>query len=268
MHYLMLISEKPQMLFQTELLIRSVKKFAKNKPSYFSIVVNGEERINSIVYPSLTKGTINNKYIASNAEIWKSPYFWEIPIPNRWFIEPKSEKCVFIDADVIACRDLEELYNLDENFFHGVQAHMNPLSNSEWFSLGLNEEKIKKLNYFNMGMLVVPSKYLKIIGEGMMKVLQNIIDKFPNRYYYSAQIAVSKALYDLQIPTNHLPEIFNWYDAKPPKNLNEIIFLHYFMNRGHVINLKEINTKANEYTKMIGQIANDVFKSSVKKTFL
>jgi len=256
----MLISEKPEMLFQTELLIRSVKKFSQNRISHFSIVVNGEQDTSSIVYPSLTRGTIRNKYIAANAEIWRSPYYWEIPIPHRWFIEPKSDTCVFIDADVIACGDLEPLYNLDKNVFHGVPAYKNHLSEKDWADLDVRETS----NYFNMGMLVVPSKYLRVIGEAMMNIMDDVLRNYHEHYYFAGQIAVTKALHDLQIEVNHLPSQFNWYDLNFPQNLDNILFLHYISNKNQVLN-SNIDRSKNEYLDIIGRTVIDVFN---RKLFL
>jgi len=260
------------MLFQTELLIRSVKKYSSHRHSFFSVVVNGSMQ-SPIVAPNLSPGHVNNEYINRNADIWYSPYYWSIPIPHRWYIEPKSETCVLIDADIIACRDISPIYQIDLSIFHGVLAYTNPLSASDWGSLGIdglysvNQYKKRNgmvhyenryedgmpLSYFNMGMLVVPSRYLRAIGERMLVITSHIINKYPELYYFAGQIAVAKALYDLQIPTNQLPNIFNWYDILDPIGLDKIIFLHYFSNRKHITNWA-INCTNNEYCDLIKRV--------------
>jgi hypothetical protein len=231
MHFLMMISDDSTMIYQTEMLIRSVKKFAPG-PSEFSIVVNGQAVVPTTemwirrATAEVVPGQLKNGYISSNAEILFCPYHWRTYTPSRWFIKPKSETCVFIDADMLACCDLTPLYELDKNTVHGVAAFNWHLGEDHWKSLGLNQDEIQY--YFNFGMLVVPAKYMTAIGNQMLDMLPKMLHEHS---YHAGQISLALSLKKLGIPRNSLPNKFNWYDTLLPDNLDEIILLHYFCNR-------------------------------------
>lgn len=252
-HFLMLISETPEMLFRTEFLIRSIKRFSKDFPVFFSIVVNGYSDTH-LIKPCLSKGRVDNSYIVKNAEILRSPFKWHLPIPHRWFVEPKSEVCVFIDADMIACQKLDSLFDLDKGVFHGVEAYKNHLTLQEWRSLGIE----KDLRYFNFGMLVVPSHQLRAIGECLLEITKEVVEAYKSHYYFAAQIALAKAIHILNIQTNCLPKTFNWFDLWPESDLSQILFLHY-MNNKHYIKSHNIPVGKNSYVDLAHKISNQVF---------
>lgn len=248
----MLISEKKDMIFQTEFLIRSIKKFSGFRSTQFSVVVNGDVRT-AIVEPSLTKGSVDNRYVMRNADVWRSPYFWSIPIPHRWYIEPKSETCVMIDVDMIACKDISPIFNLDKKVFYGVNAYKKFFSLEDWRKVG-----VEKVNYFNFGLLIVPSEKMRIIGESLLNNVKIVTENYKNYYYFAAQIALTKTLYELQLDVEALPREFNWYDMRKEENLNDIIFLHYMSNRKYVKD-KNIMIGKNGYLNLINSVAAQVF---------
>jgi lipopolysaccharide biosynthesis glycosyltransferase len=246
------------MKFQAETLMRSIMYFSK-QDVYFTIVVNGECS-GPIKKPmKLSKSNIDNSFISKHAEVLSCPYHWLVPTPSRWFVEPKAETCVLIDADMIACKDISPLFDLDKKCIHGVTAFDStsniPISNSNWQPLGLSQSDWRSLGffdnndykyYFNFGMLVVPSEYMLTIGNMMMDVLLVVLCKFKKYEYFAAQISLAYVLKNSGINKNVLPQEFNWYDLLPEKNLDNILFLHYMNNKKFFVDLKSsLNLESN-----------------------
>lgn len=241
------------MKFQTEILMRSIIGFS-NQDVYFTIVVNGEcsGPINKPI--KLSKSNIDNLFISKHAEILSCPYHWLVPVPSRWFVEPKAETCVLIDADVIACKDVSPLFDLDKNCIHGVTAYKVPMNEFDWRSLGFFGNNDYKY-YFNFGMLVIPSKYMLTIGNMMMDVLPVVLCKFKKYEYFAAQISLAYVLKNSGLNSNVLPQEFNWYDLLPEENLDNILFLHYMSNRKFFVDLEgSLDLQHNNYTKKISDL--------------
>lgn len=274
-HFLLVISDTCEMKFHAETLMRSIMYFSKQHV-YFTIVVNGEcsGPINKPI--KLSKSNIDNLFISEHAEILSCPYHWLVPAPSRWFVEPKAETCVFIDADMIACKDISPLFNLDKKSIHGVTAYNVPISRFDLQSLGLFNSNDYKY-YFNFGMLVVPSEYMLTIGNMMMDVLPVVLCKFKKYEYFAAQISLAYVLNNSGLNKNILSQEFNWYDFLPEKNLDDILFLHYINNKKFFVNLEgslnsKINLKGlldlktplesqhNNYTKKIRNIIEMLYK--------
>lgn len=252
-HFLLLISDTSEMKFQAETLMRSIMYFSK-KDVYFTIVVNGECS-GPIKKPiKLSKSNIDNPFISKHAEILRCLYHWLVPVPSRWFIEPKAETCVLIDADMIACKDISPLFDLDKKCIHGVTAYRVPISRFDWQSLGLFNSNDYKY-YFNFGMLVVPSEHMSTVGNMMMDVLPVILCKFKKFEYFAAQISLAYVLNNLGVNKNVLSQEFNWYDFLPEENLDNILFLHYMNNRKFFVDLKgSLDSHHNNYTKKISNL--------------
>ena len=288
-HFLLVISDTCQMKFQAETLMRSIMYFSK-QDVYFTIVVNGEcsGPINKPI--KLSKSNFDNFFISKHAEVLSCPYHWLVPTPSRWFVEPKAETCVLIDADMIACKDISPLFDLDKKCIYGVTAFdatafTVPISNSNWRSLGFSQSDWRSLGffdnndckyYFNFGMLVVPSEYMLTIGNMMMDVLPVVLCKFKKYEYFAAQISLAYVLKNSSINKNILPQEFNWYDLLPEKNLDNILFLHYMNNKKFFVDLKSsLNLESNfkglldlktplesqydNYTKKISNIIGVIF---------
>jgi len=253
MHFLMMISDTPSMVFQTELLIRSIKNFS-HFPVAFSVVIQGHDE-GPIKNPlPLININHHNKYLSDNAEMLYCPYFWELGAPCRWFIDPQMDTCVLIDVDMIACSDLSPLFELDKDSIHGVTAFKNKVSNEQWESINLLPDD--RQYYFNMGMLIVPSKHLTHIGN-------KLFDVYPEmskiNQYYSGQISFTYIVKEMGLKRNTLPPEFNWYDKQPYPN-SEIIFLHYFSNRHHVTKkIIDSSTHPNKYTELINNTSKKIF---------
>lgn len=269
MHYLLLISDNEQMCFQAELLMRSIMYFSpKDIKNNFSVVVNGNKSGSLGNCVSLSKYNTSNSFINKNAEVFCCNYHWIVPTPSRWFLEPKDKNCVLIDSDMIACKDLTPLYDLKKDCFYGVPAFKIPMTQREWSQIGFFN-KIDFLNYFNFGMLVVPSDLMRVIGEMMLNILPVILKKFKKYEYFSAQVALAYILKNLQVKKEILSKNFNFYDINQlsfvddKSELDDIIFLHYMKNRRHFVNLKDsIDVKHNEVTKKISSLVNILFNNN------
>ena len=254
MHYLTMISDRPDMIFRVEFLIRSIKRFCP-QPAVFSVVVNGERQSPLGTSLSLSKGRINNKYISDNAEVIHCPYHWSIPAPSRWFVEPKMDNCVFIDADIMACQDLSPLYNLDKEVFHGVTAFRQTMTDDEWSYIGMNHQEL--VHYFNFGLLVVPSRLMRDIGNRMLRNVPMIMNVFRKHQYFAGQIALAYTLKEIGVKRNALDQKFNWYDMlPPPPDMQDILLLHYIINKSSVESWAKMRniSPGNEYAKLIVQM--------------
>lgn len=261
MHYLLTIGTGGNWEFRAELLIKSINHFSYGKRNFFSIVVNGNE-FESFDEIKLTKWSVRNKYLNKQCDIWYSPYIWQLWVPHRWFIEPKCETCVIIDADMIACKDISNIYNLDKDKFYGVKASDKILTEEEWKSLELPEwEKY----YFNFGMLIFPSKIMKSIGEELIKEIDILSNKIFNKTkkYFIEQIALALVLKRSIISVNSLDNKFNWFEFNPYRE--DIVFLHYLYSRCSFFNVDDILDFPNEnqYKNLIKRSVKDFyFKNS------
>jgi hypothetical protein len=246
----MMVSENKKMIFQAEILVKTIKKFSKGKPTEFTLIIQGSEKTPLRLPLSLVPYRNSfSPYLQRNIEILYTPHFWELGAPCRWFVEPRSPMCVFIDVDVVACSDLSSMYELDRDMVHGVTAFTAHLDDQEWSSIGLTEEDRK--NYFNMGMVVVPSKNIKEIGKQLFEVYPRMQKKFPEKAYYSGQVSLSYLLKGMKLKLNTLPAKFNWFDARPYSELDETpIFFHYFWrnNKEPDINKLFVNDGSEYYS--------------------
>jgi hypothetical protein len=252
----MMVSENKKMIAQAEVLVKTIKKFSKGKPAEFTLIIQGSEKGPLKIPLSLVAYENGfSTYLQRNIEILYTPHYWELGAPCRWFVKPRRPMCVFIDVDVVACSDLSPMYELDNNVAHGVTAFKTHFDDQEWFSIGLTQEDRK--NYFNMGMVVIPSEHIKEIGSRLFEVYPDIQNKFPEKAYYSGQISLTYILKSMKIKSNCLPSKFNWFDAKPYDEMKETpIFLHYFWR-----NNKDPNS--NNLMTDIDSFYGNVFKKSV-----
>ena len=259
MHYLLMVSNEKSMLFRAELLIRSIKKFSYNKPVVFSLVINGTQNSEIDKNLKLIDCTVENDYISKNSSVFYCPYHWKIPFPSRWLIDPKMETCIFIDADVIACNDLSQLYNLEKNKIHGVTAFDNKILSSEkWKKIGFFEDDLK--NYFNYGVVIVPSKYVSNIGKEILNNFLKIKNIFKEQEYFTGQITLAYVLKKMNLPVNILPNKFNHVDMLLPNKIEEIIFLHYILNKKNISKISDLFIRSeNKYMELIRKTANKIY---------
>jgi len=258
-----MISNDPGMIFRLELLIKSIKLFS-SKNVFFSVVINGNEKKLFNKKIKLETTTIGNKYISKNSDLYFCPYHWSIPYPSRWFIDPKEDMCVFIDADMVACSSTDDLYKLEKNMIHGVSAYQVHLEKKEWEALGLFEFNVR--NYINFGMVVVPSYLKNQIGDEMLKCVPKVFNFFKNKRYFSGQVALACAMQNLNLKINILPKKFNWYDTWPAGKTEEIIFLHYFNKKDGTNSAEQITYNKNKDKYF--HIINEILQKTSNKTFM
>lgn len=262
MHFLFLISENANMCFQTELLMRSILYFSPHgSDTKFSVIVNGDKS-GPIKNPlKIINHKLKNSFINKHAEVLSCEYHWLVPAPSRWFINPRCKSCVFIDVDMIACRNLFPLYNLKKNFIYGVNSIKIPMNQKEWERLGFFSKSDFKY-YFNFGMLVVPSYLMLKIGNMLMTILPVILQKFKKYEYFAAQIALACVLKKLKIKKIVLPRNFNYVDTPnhDDDNFDDILFLHYVHNRKYYKNFQShLTVEENVYTKKINEIIKKIY---------
>lgn len=258
MHYLMMVSETPSMMYQAETLVRTIKKFSHNKPVEFTLILQGYDKGPiKLPLPMVKIDKISCEYLQRNVEIVYTPYYWELGAPCRWFVEPRRSMCVFIDVDVVACSDLSLMYELDQDAIHGVKAMIPHLNDEQWDSIGLN--KHDREFYFNMGMVIVPSKHIKEIGTKLFEIYPKMQELFPKKSYYAGQISLTYIVKQMGLKRNSLPKKFNWFDMRPYCQMKEKpIFFHYFINRNKHDNEKlALRDNANvDYKRLFDEAVN------------
>jgi hypothetical protein len=262
----MMVSENQTMLEQCDLLVKSIRFFSKNK-TYFSIVLQGNDTKPPLFANKIEKIDINknyknffncniSNYLIKKVEFYFSPQIWTLGMPCRWFVNPKSENCVMIDVDMIACNDLSPLYNLNKNVIHGVRAiNKKIIKKEDWLKIGFSEEDIKNY-YINFGLIVVPSIYLEKIG---IELFENYNRMKKLHEYCAGQLALAYCIKKLNIKLNLLPSKFNYYDLMRFPGREKIIFIHLLKNK-HAYKQTEIK---NEYVKLVHTI-----KKEIKKIYL
>jgi hypothetical protein len=223
------------MFFQTECLIKSLKRFSKID-FFVTIIITGVESVNLIEiiqkYPILNDVEI----LCSNINYKKHP-------PVRWNVQLKAD-VIFIDCDVLVCNTLQNLSCKDA--ISGVLAHDSPFFMDEWMQI-FNGLKIKFSGetfkttdtkkeipfYVNYGMIMTQTH---IVNE-MRVQLQKNIDKVMSFWktsnsYFVGQIALTVTIEELNIKKEILPVRYNypdysWYDKNYSEELNKMVFYHY-----------------------------------------
>jgi len=268
MHFMLYISESKDMLFRTELLMRSIFYFYQKKDCIkFSIIINGDSSgpIEKPLILSKHWLELKNNFIEENADVFYSKYHWIVSSPARWFLQSKLETCVLIDADVVACKDLTFFFDLEKDYIYGVDAYHVPMGKKEWNMLGFFDKKDFKY-YLNFGMLVIPSKQMRLIGDLLIDIQNDFMKKFKNYEYFMAQISLAFIIKNYNFPFKLLPNNFNYIDCLPDENLNDVVFLHYINNRKHFCNLNDsFYVSHNNYVKKISSLVKILFEDEFHK---
>lgn len=259
MHFVMMISNEDQkggMFKWLENTVKSIKFFSHEQQEiFFTVVLQGESKNypHSFGFENLNLVNQNeiisyysktSSYLMNNVEFYYCDSYWELGMPCRWFVKPRSKICCMIDVDMIACNNLSPLYSLDKEFIHGALAR-----NARWIHTkekvaggGVDEKNLLKIGlsisdlekyYLNFGLVVVPSCFLRIVGEELFSKYRWFKQNIHN--YYAGQFALAHTLKDLDLPLNLLPDVFNYYDKDPVAGReSDILFLHIMQNRGSI----------------------------------
>ena len=77
----MMVSNKKDMIFRMEFLVRSLKKFSPHPDNFFSAIINGEEVRpfdSPLAISEMNKNAIENSYLHKNIEFFYCPYHWTL----------------------------------------------------------------------------------------------------------------------------------------------------------------------------------------------
>lgn len=247
-HFIMMIDKSSWMRKALDCLVRTIKKNCPiDKKVYFSCVFQGNkitiedanienkvnlkpinvEKIEKIIDESFSKS------VRKNVEFYYCPYYWELGIPCRWFVEAKSETCIMIDVDMICCNSINDIFKLDKNKIHACYC----LDNSILYDKNKCYMSLEKY-YVNFGFLVIPSNFLIFIGSKLLKYYSIFQKKFG---YLTGQVVFSyiiKKYFEEKI--NILPNYkYNCYDVIDDerffcyckKNNIDPIFLHLLYSK-------------------------------------
>lgn len=272
-HFAMLISANRRMEFQAELFIRSLEFYGQVTDYFFDLfILEGE--------------TISSEYLRAKTNIvhYKSalPYGYTNPwtITPRWDMEPKSDLCIHVDADILIVSNLQKLFDYcKEPGLYGCIANTPPFSLSKWkaalamFGLALPERMYlykqccgnfqapKETSvcpfYPNNGFLVTHAKYVPRIREEFKRVLATLNDRYRENVYHP-QFSLAIALQILQVPTHVLPNSFNYvttFNYKTPLIYEDIVY-HYDWNATCLGDLQD--------NPLVYKAVRKLFKQSVK----
>jgi hypothetical protein len=155
---------------------------------------------------------------------------------------------LMLDADVLITNDLKPLLNYP-CCFAGLPAHFSPFTELQWDYLfekldilkpnkswkvsysGIVDVDIERIHpYFNSGVMIASSIYMKLIGSIIFKELKRVKSIMNN--WAMDQIITSLALLILDIPRCAIPFRFNFPNETKfikimPNEFSEIKLLHY-----------------------------------------
>lgn len=225
---------------KTKLLEKSIKSLIKNGgiETKVTIVINS----NSSNQKISIFGDVNI--------IEDKSYFRDHP-PTRWFLDQKSEVCLFFDYDILIVSSLKELVEtcLAEQRLCGVMVYDQPIDRNilisafgdcgveykEDSATWVNGRKIPRC--YNYGVLAVPKQIVEKVRSQLdtnIKILNETSKrlKSDDLAYFVGQVALSVTMRQLDIPTKDMPLRYNFpncipeLDRKFPIEKNNIVCYH------------------------------------------
>ena len=123
-------------------------------------------------------------------------------------LKPELDKCLFLDADLIADKDITELYNINiDDFYMGAVADQLPLTENCWAK---RLDLAKNYRYVNPGVILVNLK--KWREENIEdKLFENVV-KYSNLLRFPDQDTLNITLQDKVKNISHI------YNAMPVQN--------------------------------------------------
>lgn len=274
-HFFMSISANERMEFQTELFIKSLEYFGKCTDYFLDIFILEGEFIKSNFIKS--KATIN--YFKPSSTI---DFHFPWGCQPRYSLDPKSEICIHVDADIFVLSNFDKLINYCiEPGFYGSIANDPPFSLTHWrkifktFNMDFptkfylykkncgDFQQSKEFSvcpfYPNNGLLVMHSKYVKSIRSTINEVLFELNKEYRDNYYIT-QVAIAITLQLEKIPVFLLPNEFNFitsYKYKVPLcGTENPAICHY--------NYKTLSVKDLYYHKQTYESAKTMLNSFIK----
>ncbi len=199
-----------------------------------------------------------------------------------WSAPVDTDVVVLVDADTMPIGPLEEILDrvFEERAVAGTVAHFSfptgtgPASMGDWMSLaaGLIErplkfdhtytlaspdepERAKGPFYVNFGVVFIAGSILPLFRARYRALRQSAAERMHDPYF-SAQVALTLAVTDLDLNAIPLPLTYNFpndpsADARYPDALADIRILHYL--RPDVVDRNRIFTGADAYSEFLGQ---------------
>jgi len=274
---IMLSPKKPNMQINAKFCIESIRRFSGFENFYTTLVV-----------PDHEKDHLDSWFYKKKCEVYAYKYNNNFHCPwnfgPRWYIEPKSEFYLALDADVICLNTIASIQKLIKNkSFNAVSAvscpfDLNPFDmwrklfeaaglifpNKTYSYREKRSIKNKSIDdyspfYPNCGVLLLNSCLLKDIKKACPEIVK-IVDRFCRKNYYFPQIVSSLLIYYCNFEINELES--NWNSLETFDNHSpEVIFYHH--NRFSIFEkIKNAHNSNLDLTKKL-----DSIKTSIEKKF-
>lgn len=279
MHYLMTISNIPKMLFQCKCFLDSLK----NSSYEFTLVINNYRNSNSnnLLYEDTTEAVQFKKILGYDVEILFSPIPHSLHPPVRWFVNPRSDFCVFVDSDVLMCSDIDskEINEIKKFDISGLIAHENIENWDEVFNVFNVKNRSKNYRttktkepcpfYINYGVVFVNSNLMceikNILDLNLKKLMKS---KFKSSHYVG-QIALAVTLADLNLNLNSLPLRFNYPDSpnydSHLEELHNIRFFHYLYSKNIFSSYNKLLKDKEYFKKRNLNLVHDIIEKRILK---
>lgn len=270
---LVTISNKKNMIFQSEILRRSLVKNSNLDFNFHLVIVNDGPIGNWIPFynENLYKEIKKNCYtLAKNSFIWKSECHWQDHLPVRWHVPIQSENFLFLDADMIVTGDLSEITENNTHDICGVPTVAQNIPLEIWKDhLGYKNLSIetwkkilieKKCNFtttltnefiptcFNFGFLLFNRLNFLEIRKSFTNNVKNYVNSNLSLEHkkFCAQLALTATILQLEIKFKKLDLKYNLPDFDCFfKHLNNCKVLHYLNSKNissdYFLNMPDLN---------------------------
>jgi hypothetical protein len=268
------ISNKKNMLFQVEVLRRSLVKYS-NLNFNFHVVIVTDRPIGNWI-PHFDKDFFDeikskNYTLAKNSFIWKSECHWLNHLPVRWNVPFSCEKIIFIDADTIVVDDLKSIVDSLFEDLAGVPTYSRNITLKIWKD-HLNGEKMsvqewmnfvrsRKHNLqtsitkefipacFNFGFLIFNKKRFEEIKD----IFSDNVNYFTRLNFnhdqkkFTAQLALTSTIFQLNLNFKKLDLLYNLPDYDSCLNdFKNAKVMHYLSSRNliedYFLNMPNLNS--------------------------
>jgi hypothetical protein len=215
------------------LYIASPDKTKLLEKSIGSLIKNGgiESKITAVINSNFSNQKIS---LDGDVEIIEDESHFKDHPPTRWFLDQKSEVCLFFDYDILVKSSLKKLVEIcrTEQRLCGVMVYDQPIDrdilmrafgdcgvdyeedSATWF----DDRQIPRC--YNYGVLAVPQKIVKIVKDQLdtnIKIINETSKRLNSSElsYFTGQVALSITMRQLDIPTKDMPLRYNFPDCIP-----------------------------------------------------
>jgi lipopolysaccharide biosynthesis glycosyltransferase len=232
------------------LYIASPDKTKLLKKSISSLIKNGgiESKITAVINSNSSNQKMS---LDGDVEIIEDENHFKDHPPTRWFLDQKSEVCLFFDYDILVKSSLKQLVEICriEQKLCGVLVYDQPIQKDilisafgdcgveykEDSATWVNGRKIPRC--YNYGVLAVPKQIVEKVRSQLdtnIKILNETSKrlKSDDLAYFVGQVALSVTMRQLDISTKDMPLRYNFPDCIPeldrkfPIEKNNIVCYH------------------------------------------